>query len=104
MEGFALCQSYYIEKVLNKFNHLNIKKSNTPFDVSFKLTKNTGKSIARIEHVSAIGNLIYVMHYTIPDIAFMICKLSRYTSNYSIDHWKPITRVLENDCAFWVIL
>ena len=33
------------------------------------------------------------MHYTIPDIAFTICKLSRYTSNFSIDHWKSITRV-----------
>jgi hypothetical protein len=84
VEGFAHCQSYYIEKVLNKFNHLNIKKSNTLFDVSFKLTKNTDKSIAWIEHVSAIGNLIYVMHYTIPVIAFTICKLFRYTSNYSI--------------------
>ena len=48
--------------------------------------KNIGKSIAQIEYASAIDNLIYVMHYTIPDIAFTICKLSRYTSNFSIDH------------------
>jgi len=25
VRGFALCQSHYIEKILNKFNHLNIK-------------------------------------------------------------------------------
>jgi hypothetical protein len=48
-KGFALCQSHYIEKVLNKFNHLNIKEANTQFDVSFKLTKNTSRSVAQIE-------------------------------------------------------
>ena len=35
--GFSLCQSHYIEKVLTKFKHLNIKEGNTPYDVSSKL-------------------------------------------------------------------
>ena len=35
--GFSLCQSHYIEKVLTKFKHLNIKEANTPYDVSSKL-------------------------------------------------------------------
>ena len=29
--GYALCQSHYIEKVLLKFKHLEIKVANTPF-------------------------------------------------------------------------
>ncbi|GJR87319.1 zinc finger, CCHC-type containing protein [Tanacetum coccineum] len=29
-----------------------------------------------------------------PDIAYVVCKLSRYTSNLSQDHWKAIGRVL----------
>ncbi|GJW68700.1 putative reverse transcriptase domain-containing protein [Tanacetum coccineum] len=33
-------------------------------------------------------------HCTRPDIAYSICKLSRYTSNPSQDHWKAIERVL----------
>jgi hypothetical protein len=37
---------------------------------------------------------MYVMHCTTLDIAFMICKLSRYTSNPSKDHWKEIIKVL----------
>jgi len=37
---------------------------------------------------------MYVMHCIIPDITFTICKLSRYTSNPSMDHWKAIARVL----------
>ena len=86
MGGFALCQSHYINKILNKFNHLNIKKANTPYDVSSKLTKNTSRSVAQIEYASTIGSLMYAMHCTRPDIAFTVCKLSRFTSNPSVEH------------------
>ena len=73
---------------------MNIKVANTPYDVSFKLKENTGRSITQIECASVIGSLTYVMHCTRLDIAFIVCKLSRYTSNLSTDHWKTITRVL----------
>ena len=92
--GFALCQSHYIEKVLSKFKHVHIKEANTPYDVSSKLTGNSGRAVAQIEYASAIGNLMYAMHCTRPDIAFTVCKLSRYTNNPSVEHWKAIARVL----------
>ena len=31
-ESFALCQSHYVEKVFQRFEHLNIKEANTHFD------------------------------------------------------------------------
>ena len=34
------------------------------------------------------------MHCTRPDVAFAVNRLSRYTSNPSVEHWKAITRVL----------
>ena len=37
---------------------------------------------------------MYAMHCTKPDIAFTVCKLSRFTSNPSVEHWKTIARVL----------
>ena len=43
-EGFSLCQSHYVEKVLQRFEHLNIKEANTPFNRSIKLGENDGKS------------------------------------------------------------
>ena len=92
--GFSLCQSHYIEKVLTKFKHLNIKEANTPYDVSSKLVENSCGAVAQIEYASAIGSLMYAMHGTRPDIAFSVCKLSRFTINPSIDHWKAIGRVL----------
>ncbi|XP_035840354.1 secreted RxLR effector protein 161-like [Helianthus annuus] len=34
------------------------------------------------------------MRCTRPDLAYVVSRLSRYTSNPSTDHWKAITRVL----------
>ncbi|CAL1362657.1 unnamed protein product [Linum trigynum] len=87
--GFALSQSHYVEKMLKKFEHLDIKEANTPYDVSFKLCANEG----RAEYSSAIGSLMYAMGCARPDIAFAVWKLSRFTSNPSVDHWKAIGKV-----------
>ena len=54
--GFALCQSHYIEKVLGKFSHLKVKEENTQYDVSIKLSKNTGRFIVQLDYASAIGD------------------------------------------------
>ena len=45
-EGFALCQSHYVEKVLQRFEHLNINEANTPYDRSIELGENTRREIA----------------------------------------------------------
>ena len=37
---------------------------------------------------------MYATHCTRPDIAFAVCKMSRYTSNPSTEHWKAIGRIL----------
>jgi len=49
--------------------------------------------MAQLEYVNAIGSLMYAMHCTRPDIAFSICKLSRYTSKPNTDHCTAIARV-----------
>lgn len=79
--------------MLLKFSHLKIKETNTPYDSSIKITENSGRAVAQLEYSSAMGSLMYVMHYTRPDIAFVVCKLLRYTSNPSVDHWKAIGRI-----------
>jgi len=86
MSGYALNQSYYIEKMLDKFKHLNIKKANTPFDSSMKLNDYYDKAVAQLEYDSVIKSLMYVMHCTRSNIAFIICKLSRYISKLNTDH------------------
>ena len=91
--GYALNQSHYIEKMLDKFKHLNIEEVNTLFDSSMKLNDYCDKAVAQLEYANVIGSFMYVMHYTRPDIAFAICKLSRYTSKPNTNHWKGIARV-----------
>ena len=91
--GFKLGQSHYIEKVLDKFKYLKFKEVNTPFDPSLKLKKNSGRVMAQLEYASAIGCLMYLMQCTRSDIAFTVSKLSRFTSNPSVEHWKAICRV-----------
>ncbi|RVW62744.1 Retrovirus-related Pol polyprotein from transposon TNT 1-94 [Vitis vinifera] len=92
--GYALNQTHYIEKVVSKFSHLKIKDANTPFDSSIKLEKNDGRSVAQLEYASAIGSLMYAAQCTRADISFAVSKLSRFTSNPSVEHWKAIGRVL----------
>ena len=92
--GYVLSQSHYIEKVLTKFSHLKIKETSTPFDPSIKLIKNDGRSVAQLEYANAIGCLMYAMQCTRPYIAFAVSKLSRFTSNPSVEYWKAIDRVL----------
>ncbi|GJY48086.1 zinc finger, CCHC-type containing protein [Tanacetum coccineum] len=90
--GYALNQRHYIDKIIDKFQQLNIEEANTPYELSCKLVEN-GRAVAQIEYASAIGCLLYATHCTRPDIAYVVCKLSRYTSNPSYDHWKGIGRI-----------
>nr|GEV82208.1 zinc finger, CCHC-type [Tanacetum cinerariifolium] len=93
-EGYELNQCHYTDKIIDKFQHLDIKEANTPYKSSCKLVKNDGHVVAQIEYASAIGCLMYATHYTRPDIGYVVCKLSRYTSNPSQDHYKAIRKVL----------
>ncbi|GJT53730.1 retrovirus-related pol polyprotein from transposon TNT 1-94, partial [Tanacetum coccineum] len=58
----SLSQSHYINKILTKFRHLDIKECNTPFDTSVKLEAHSGRAVPQLEYVSVIGSLMYAMH------------------------------------------
>ena len=78
--------------MFQSFEHL--KEANTPFNQSIKLGENTRRAIAQLKYASAIGSMMYAMHCTRPNMSFSMGKLSRFTSNPSVDHWKAIDRVL----------
>ena len=48
---YALNLSQYIEKILDKYKHLNIKEVNTSFDSSVKFNDNYNKTIEQLEYV-----------------------------------------------------
>ncbi|GJV51327.1 zinc finger, CCHC-type containing protein [Tanacetum coccineum] len=93
--GIAISQSHYIEKVLKKFNYFDCTPVSTPMDTSEKLMPNNGQAVSQLEYSRVIGCLMYAMTCTRPDIAFVVGKLSRYTSNPGTQHWQAIQRVLK---------
>ncbi|GJS97444.1 hypothetical protein Tco_0804412 [Tanacetum coccineum] len=74
-------KSHYIEKVLKKFNYFDCTSVSTPMDTSKKLMPNNGQVVSQLEYSRVIGCLMYAMTCTRPNIALVIGKLSRYTSN-----------------------
>ncbi|CAH9144967.1 unnamed protein product [Cuscuta epithymum] len=92
-DGLTLSQSHYVDKILNKFNKDDYQEARTPLDKNVHLTKNRGECISQIEYARIIGSLMYLMSCTRPDTAFVVSKLSRYTSNPGDEHWKAIVRV-----------
>ncbi|GKD88580.1 zinc finger, CCHC-type containing protein [Tanacetum coccineum] len=69
-----------------------INPVSTPIDTSEKLMPNNGQVVSQLEYSRVIGCLMYAITYTMPDIAFVVGKLSRYTSNISTQHWQAIQR------------
>nr|GEX75964.1 reverse transcriptase domain-containing protein [Tanacetum cinerariifolium] len=93
--GITITQSYYIEKILKKFKCDDCCPVSTPLDPTIKLMPNTGRVVDQLEYSRAIGCLMYAMTSTRPDIACVVGKLSRYTSNPSTHHWHAIMRVFK---------
>ncbi|GKB70715.1 retrovirus-related pol polyprotein from transposon TNT 1-94, partial [Tanacetum coccineum] len=63
--GLVLSQAHYMDKILNTHNAGDFGLARTPIDTSSR-----------------------------PDLAYAVSRLSRYTSNPSVAHWKAMTRVL----------
>nr|GEW35691.1 hypothetical protein [Tanacetum cinerariifolium] len=97
-KGIIITQSHYIEKILKKFNCEDCSPVRTLMDPVEKLKPNTGKPVDQLEYSRAIGFLMYAMTSTRPDIAYIVSRLSRFTSNPSRQHWKAITRIFKWSC------
>ena len=77
-QGYALSQSHYIAKLLERFKQYNITIAKSPVDMNQNWVKNTGDGIYQLEYSRILGSIMYVMNCTRPDIAYAISKLSRY--------------------------
>ena len=75
LDGCALSQSHYIEKILKKFDKDNTN-AGSPVDINLYLSKNTGESILQLDYACIIGSLIYIMNCTRPDITYSVSRLS----------------------------
>nr|GFB44544.1 zinc finger, CCHC-type [Tanacetum cinerariifolium] len=64
-------------------------------DPTVKFQHNKGTPVSQLEYSRAIGCLMYAMINSRPDIAFVVGKLSRYTSNPNALHWEALGRVFQ---------
>nr|KAJ0189237.1 hypothetical protein LSAT_V11C800423030 [Lactuca sativa] len=62
---------------------------------SLKLLPNKGSLVSQLEYSRVIGCLLYVVISTRPDIAYVVERLTRYTSNPSLHHWQAVSRVFK---------
>ena len=98
----GLSQAVYIDKVLERFSMQNSKKGLLPFRHGFPLsddrrpkTYEEENMMRQVPYVSIVGNLMYAILCTRPDICYSIGTVSRYQSNPRPKHWQAVKHILK---------
>jgi hypothetical protein len=88
-------QVNYLKKVLERFQMTNAKATQTPLPSNLDPKKNKGKAMAAeiTCYQSIIGNLLYLMIGTCPDISYAVMHLSQFSMNPSEDHYKAVLHI-----------
>jgi hypothetical protein len=96
-----LSQKSYIEKVLESYNLSNFKYVATPFASHFKLsskqcpvTEDEKEHMSHILYSNVVGNLMYAMICTRPDLAHVVSVDSRFMHNPGKEHWNAVKWIL----------
>ena len=94
-DSIILSQEHYVEKILKRFGHFDAKSVSTPYDANTHLMKNRGDPVGQAEYAQIIRSLMHLMNFSRPDIAYVVCRLSRYTHNTNNDHWSALARLMK---------
>jgi Reverse transcriptase (RNA-dependent DNA polymerase) len=91
-----LSQKTFAEHILKRFGMNEAKSIPTPMDHRMILQKaeNDKNVLRNIPYRSIIGNLMYLMICTRPDLAFAVGILSQFSEHPSNEHWIAFKRVL----------
>ncbi|KAJ9548497.1 LOW QUALITY PROTEIN: hypothetical protein OSB04_021040, partial [Centaurea solstitialis] len=85
--SLVLSQTHYVDKILEKFYKGDTSITKTPSDTKRIV-------LHKVEYSRILDSLMYLMSCTRLDLAYAVSKLSRYTSNASVEYWRSITRLL----------
>ena len=96
-----LSQSEYVKKVFSRFYMNEAKLVSTPLGSHFKQskeqslkTKEERDHMSKVPYFSSIGNLIYAMVCTRPNIAHVVRVGSRFMSRSEKLHWEAAKWIL----------
>ena len=89
-------QPLYTENLISNFNMHDAKTCKTPVNPSIKLTKSNDNStcIDMEQYQSAVGKLIYLSTRTLPDIAYAVSSVAKFTSRPTQQHWTAVKHIL----------
>lgn len=86
-------QSYYLKKVLLKYDMESCKPRSTPSEQ--KLCFSSGLEIRDVtKYREMVGSLIYAMVCTRPDLCWVVTKLSQFLDRPTIEHHTAMKHVL----------
>ncbi|KAH9725329.1 retrovirus-related pol polyprotein from transposon RE1 [Citrus sinensis] len=97
--GMHICQSKYVQELLEKTNMKGCRESITPLSSSVKYTLETEEEEGgqffedKTLYRSVIGALQYAT-ITRPDIAYSVNKLSQFMQERKVIHWQGCKRIL----------
>ena len=90
-----LSQKKYIEKVLKRFDILDVKSVKTPLAAHFRLSADLSpqidkddKYISRVPNASTVGSIMYAMVCTRSDISHAVNVVSQYMDMPEKGHWR----------------
>ena len=98
-KNYRVClkQKHYIEAILERYGMEECKPVSTPIESNCKLStpENANESeMRKYPYKNLVGALMYLAVTTRPDIAYPVNHLSQFNSDYSIEHWTALKRVL----------
>jgi hypothetical protein len=94
-DSITLSQEHYVEKLLKKFGHYDVKSMSTPYNSNSQLKKNKGDLVSQSEYAQIIGSFLHLMNFSRSDIAYVVSRLSRYTHSPNEHHWEALARVMK---------
>jgi transposase InsO family protein len=91
--GMALCQTKYIDTLLQRFGLEDCKPIATPMETGLRLSlHDAGDAFDAVLYQQAVGCLIYLC-ITRPDIQFAVSQMSRFMHCPGVTHWKAVKRI-----------
>ena len=91
--GIALCQSKYIDTLLQRFNLEDCKPIATPMETGLRLSlHDAGDAFDAVLYQQAVGCLIYLC-ITQLDIQFVVSQMSRFMHCPGVKHWQAVKRI-----------
>ena len=93
--GIFLCQSQYIQRLLEKYGLSEANTVSTPMDSNVKLVKddNYSKRVDPIRYQSMVGSLLHLARATRPDIAHAVGTVSKFNSDPTEAHLTAVKRI-----------